>query len=84
MAFDSFFFAKLDNDDKDKRLEEEIMGELGKAGNADILLGALFHLYSSPDGFCFKGIGCSDKPIKDDKFLEDCNVDERIDEFIQQ
>ena len=82
MGFDSFLFARLDHDDKDKRLAEKRMEELWKAGNADILLGALFHHYSPPDGFCFDGISCSDTPIKDDKSLEDYNVDERINEFI--
>ena len=82
MGFDSFFFARLDHDDKNNRLQTKRMEELWKAGNADLFFGAFYGFYGPPSGFCFDGVDCTDTPIKDDKDLEDYNVDERIDDFL--
>lgn len=67
MGFDSFFFGRIDYDDKRLRLnnsEMEMIWEgsqsLGKI--VDIFTGVLYNTYFPPKGFCFDSL-CSDPPI---------------------
>ena len=89
MSFDGFFFGRIDYADKDSRLKEQRMemvwrgskaGNLGE--NSDIFTGVLYNLYMPPPGFCFDQ-ECTDPPIMDDPNLEDMNVKQRTEAFIQ-
>ncbi|XP_075249243.1 lysosomal alpha-mannosidase-like [Convolutriloba macropyga] len=82
MGFDSFFFGRLDYDDKNNRLNTKRMEEVWHAGNADLFFGALYNGYGPPGGFCFDAVDCSDEPIIDDPNLFTYNVNQRIDDFI--
>eukprot|EP00347_Sterkiella_histriomuscorum_P000869 403374211 len=71
MGFDAWFFARLDYQDKEKRLNENSMefiwrpsfNHLGKT--TEIFTHALYHHYSAPEGFNFD-IWSHDTPIIDD------------------
>lgn len=46
-----------------------------------VCVGVLPNGYNPPAGFCWDQ-SCSDEPVKDDPDLEDYNVDELVDKFI--
>lgn len=86
MGFDSFFFGRIDYDDKKKRLAEQRMemiwrgsASLGQA--VDLFTGVTYHGYNPPPGFCWDQ-SCWDPPIQDDPRLFDYNVNERVEKFI--
>ena len=85
MGFDGFFFARLDYDDKNKRLKEKTMEMLWKPRpNQTLFTGALFGpLYGPPEGFCYEASYCSDPPIVDDPNLKEYNADERVAAFVE-
>ena len=82
MGFDSFFFGRLDYDDKNNRLQNKRMEEVWHAGNSDLFFGALYNGYNPPGGFCFDAVDCGDEPIVDDPNLFSYNVEQRVNEFI--
>lgn len=82
MGYDGLFFARLDYQDKNKRLNTSNMETIWQASaNLDesnsLFTGAMFDFYNSPRNFCFD-ILCSDEPIINDKNSEDYNVDRRV------
>lgn len=88
MSFDGFFFGRIDEQDKQKRLKEQRMEMMwrgsrnyGKA--SQIFTGVNYNGYGPPGGFCFDDY-CSDPPIQDDPRLFDNNVKERVDLFVKE
>lgn len=81
MGYDGLFFARLDYQDKRKRLANKTMEMIWEASanldNADIFTSALYNHYSPPSGFCFDVL-CDDEPIIDDPRSADNNVDQRV------
>ena len=74
LGMDGFFFARIDYDDKNRRLSDKTMEmvwqsspSLGAAG--DIFTGVLYYFYGPPPGFCFD-VRCSDQPIQVCTILE--------------
>ena len=87
MGFDSFFFGRIDYDDKAKRLKEKRMemvwrGSASLGAAADLFTGVTFHGYNPPPGFCFDQF-CADPPIQDDPRLFDYNVEDRVKKFVE-
>jgi len=82
MGFDAFFFARLDFQDKEKRLADKEMEyiwrpsweELGERGQ--IFTHALYAHYSAPSGFDFDTLN-TDDAIVDDERLTSYNVDKK-------
>uniref|UniRef100_A0A1X7U3R1 Alpha-mannosidase n=1 Tax=Amphimedon queenslandica TaxID=400682 RepID=A0A1X7U3R1_AMPQE len=86
LGFDSMMFARIDYDDKAKRLSSNNLQTIWKSSPslgsiADIFTEELYQHYSPPHDFCFD-IKCSDPPIMDDDSLYDYNVKQRVTEFI--
>ncbi|KAH8283709.1 hypothetical protein KR018_012608 [Drosophila ironensis] len=84
MGFDGQFFARMDQTDKEKRMDEKGLEMIWDASETlkdlDFFTGMLYNHYSSPSGFCFDS-KCGDEPIIDDDSYEN-NVKSRIDEFL--
>ena len=86
MGFDAWFFARIDYQDKEKRVNESTLEYVWRpmqedwGSRGEIFTHTLYHHYSAPSGFCFDD-RCADMPIVDDPTLEDYNVDSRIAEF---
>lgn len=86
MGFDAWFFARLDYQDKERRLEALEMewvwrpfyDHLGK--RTQIFTHTLFNHYSAPPGFCFD-TNCDDDPFVTDPNLETYNAPEKGLEF---
>ncbi|CAI2376469.1 unnamed protein product [Moneuplotes crassus] len=83
MGFNAWFFARIDHQDKDKRLENKEMEWLHRPFNkslgarAEIFTHMMYHHYSSPEGFHFND-GNGDDPIVDDPRLETYNIEEKV------
>jgi len=88
MGFDAWFFARLDADDKQRRLTDNEMEfvwmpnptSLGK--DVQIFTHVLFNHYSSPPGFDFE-IDAGDPVFIADKSSGDFNAEERAQELIK-
>lgn len=82
MGFDAWFFARLDYQDKEKRLRDKEMefiwrssyDELGSS--SQIFTHALYQHYSAPSGFDFDILNV-DNPIVIDESLSTFNADDR-------
>ena len=88
MSFDGFFFGRIDEEDKQKRLKEKRMEMVWRGSRnfealTQIFTGELYNGYGPPGGFCFDEF-CSDQPIMDDKRLFDVNVKERVNAFVAE
>ncbi|XP_062846006.1 lysosomal alpha-mannosidase [Trichomycterus rosablanca] len=87
MGYDGFFFGRLDYQDKESRMQKREMEMVWRASEslkppmADLFTGVLPNGYNPPAGFCWDQ-SCSDEPVKDDPDLEDYNVDQLVDKFI--
>lgn len=86
MGFDALFFGRLDYREKSQRLKNltaEMLWETSDEPKQDkhLLTGVLFNNYSPPDGFCWDLL-CNDAPLMDNPALEDYNMDERAQSFI--
>lgn len=75
MGFDGFFFARIDYDDKNRRLNTSTMETIwrGSARSlkqlSDIFTGVLYAHYGPPEGFCFDQF-CGDDPIQVHTFIK--------------
>jgi len=83
-GFDGLFFARIDYQDMDLRLktknmESVWMGSESLGDQSTLFTGVLYNGYGPPGGFCFD---CDDTPIMDDPRLEDYNVDQRVNDFL--
>ncbi|KAJ8870547.1 hypothetical protein PR048_029570 [Dryococelus australis] len=86
MGFDALFFARLDYEDKQNRIESKTMEMVWQANknlglSSDLFTSVLYNHYSFPTGFC-NDISCSDDPFIDDKNSPDYNVDEKVTKFL--
>uniref|UniRef100_A0A8C2A1D1 Alpha-mannosidase n=1 Tax=Cyprinus carpio TaxID=7962 RepID=A0A8C2A1D1_CYPCA len=87
MGYDGFFFGRLDYQDKARRMKTKEMEMLWRASEsltpplADLFTGVLPNGYDPPEGFCWDQ-SCNDAPIRDDPDLEDYNVDEIVQRFL--
>ncbi|RXN26527.1 lysosomal alpha-mannosidase [Labeo rohita] len=87
MGYDGFFFGRLDYQDKARRMKTKEMEMLWRASEsltppvADLFTGVLPNGYNPPEGFCWDQ-SCDDAPIRDDPDLEDYNVDEIVQLFV--
>ncbi len=86
MGFDAWFFARLDYQDKDRRLAAQEMEWLWRpffdhfGTDKQIFTHALYQHYSAPSGFNFDTYS-NDDPIVDNKNLSTYNVDDKIAQF---
>lgn len=86
MGFNAFFFARIDYQDKDLRLEEKAMEMIWSPNQASgddhsIFTSVNYYHYEAPPSFCFDQ-NCDDEPIMDDPRLEEYNIDERAKTFV--
>ncbi|CAK8687802.1 unnamed protein product [Clavelina lepadiformis] len=87
MGFDGLFFGRLDFEDKQLREKELKMEEIWRGSesldspNADLFTGVNENGYGPPSGFCFDTY-CADEPIMDDNSLEEFNVKDKVNFFV--
>ncbi|XVF16104.1 hypothetical protein REPUB_Repub10bG0002500 [Reevesia pubescens] len=86
LGFDSLFFARIDYQDRAKRLKEKTLevvwrGSKPLGSSSQIFTGIFPRHYDPPDGFTFE-INDVSPPIQDDVFLFDYNVQERVNDFV--
>ncbi|CAN9510730.1 unnamed protein product [Ophioblennius macclurei] len=87
MGFDGFFFGRVDYQDRDRRmldLEQELLWRASDSlapPLADLFTGILPNGYNPPEGFCWDQ-SCNDPPIQDDPDLEDYNVNDVVQRFL--
>ncbi|CAG9856046.1 unnamed protein product [Phyllotreta striolata] len=86
LGFDGAFFARLDFNDRLKRIEEKRLDFLWKSSpnfnDSEIFYAILKNHYGSPTGFCFD-ITCRDQPVNDDPGSFDYNADQVRSLFIK-
>lgn len=86
MGFDAIFFARLDFQDKEKRLAEKTMEFVWRPSfdtfgdQTQIFAHALYHHYSAPPGFDFDTLGWDDPFITDER-LTTFNADVKAQAF---
>ena len=91
MGFDAFFYARLDYQDKEKRLKEKSMEYLwrpfpeDKGESAQIFTHALYDHYYPPPSFCWETSKCAqyDEPVVKDKITGEGNYKERIQQLYE-
>ncbi|KAG9141901.1 hypothetical protein Leryth_009276 [Lithospermum erythrorhizon] len=86
LGFDSLYFARIDYQDRTKRLSEKTLevvwqGSKSLGSSSQIFTGIFPRHYDPPDGFTFE-INDVSPPIQDDIFLFDYNVEERVADFV--
>ncbi|GMP34297.1 hypothetical protein CsSME_00007221 [Camellia sinensis var. sinensis] len=86
VGFDSFFFARIDYQDRDKRKNEKSLevvwqGSKSFGSSAQIFAGAFPENYEPPKGFDFE-VNDDYLVVQDDINLFDYNVPERINDFV--
>lgn len=86
LGFDSLFFARIDYQDRAKRIDDKNLevvwrGSKSLASSSQIFTGIFPRHYDPPDGFVFE-INDVSAPIQDDILLFDYNVQERVDDFV--
>lgn len=86
MGFDALYFARIDYQDKLKRLNKSSLemvwqGSKTLGSSAQIFTGVFFDFYGPPTGFDFD-IDSTDTPFQDNPLLFDYNVQDRVDAFV--
>ena len=80
MGFDAFFFARIDYQDRAKRLSEKTMEWIWRPMNeslgdkAQIFAHTLYNHYSAPDGFDFDTLADNYEAFIDDPSLDTYNA----------
>ncbi|PON67227.1 Glycoside hydrolase [Parasponia andersonii] len=88
VGFDSFFFGRIDYQDRAKRKNEKTLevvwrGSKSLGSSSQIFAGAFPENYEPPSNFYYEVNGDSDSPIvQDNTNLFDYNVPERVNEFV--
>ena len=77
MGFDALFFARVDYQDKQRRIEgknmEMLWKPIGSKDNQGLFSAITYFHYSAPPGFCFDD-ACDEEPIVDDEDNENSNI----------
>nr|XP_027101803.1 probable alpha-mannosidase At5g13980 [Coffea arabica] len=86
LGFDSFFFGRIDYQDRAKRKAEKALevvwqGSKSLGSSAQIFAGAFPENYEPPSGFYFEVNDDSDI-VQDDMNLFDYNVQDRVNDFV--
>ncbi|CAN0924761.1 Alpha-mannosidase At3g26720 [Linum grandiflorum] len=86
LGFDSLFFARIDYQDRAKRLKDKTLevvwrGSQSLGSTSQIFTGIFPRHYDPPDGFTFE-VNDVSPPIQDDVLLFDYNVQERVNDFV--
>ncbi|CAN1827020.1 Alpha-mannosidase At3g26720 [Linum perenne] len=86
IGFDSLFFARIDYQDRAKRLKDKTLevvwrGSQSLGSTSQIFTGIFPRHYDPPDGFTFE-VNDVSPPIQDDVLLFDYNVQERVNDFV--
>ncbi|CAD6185194.1 unnamed protein product [Caenorhabditis auriculariae] len=86
MGYTSLFFARMHYLEKAERLNNKSLEFIWNTSDdlkKLILTGGFYQdNYGPPEGFCFDAL-CGDDPIMDNPKLEDYNVDEKVNAFVQ-
>ncbi|PIN24224.1 Glycosyl hydrolase, family 38 - alpha-mannosidase [Handroanthus impetiginosus] len=86
VGFDSLFFGRIDYQDRTKRKIEKSLeviwqGSKSFGSSAQIFAGAFPENYEPPSGFYFE-VNDASPIVQDDVNLFDCNVQERVEDFV--
>ncbi|KAK4760251.1 hypothetical protein SAY87_005144 [Trapa incisa] len=86
VGFDSFFFGRIDYQDRAKRKNEKSLeviwrGSKSFGSSAQIFAGAFPENYEPPSGFYFE-VNAASPIVQDDISLFDYNVQERVNDFV--
>ncbi|BFG27202.1 hypothetical protein CerSpe_134770 [Prunus speciosa] len=86
LGFDSLFFARIDYQDRARRLRDKTLeviwqGSKSLASSSQIFTGIFPRHYDPPDGFTFE-INDVSPPIQDDILLFDYNVQDRVNDYV--
>lgn len=87
VGFDSLFFARIDYQDREKRMDEKTLevvwqGSKSLGATAQIFTGAFWQgNYEPPDGFHFE-VNDHSPIVQDDPTLFDYNVQDRVNAFV--
>ncbi|KAG9139497.1 hypothetical protein Leryth_024187 [Lithospermum erythrorhizon] len=86
VGFDSFFFGRIDYQDRAKRKDEKSLeviwqGSRSLGSSAQIFAGAFPENYEPPSGFYFE-VNDESPVVQDDIDLFDYNVQERVNDFV--
>ncbi|ETW07206.1 hypothetical protein H310_01795 [Aphanomyces invadans] len=82
IGFDALYFARMDYQDYDHRKNNqdlEFMWKASASRNESVFTGMIQDGYGAPDGFSFG----DQEPIKDDPYLHDNNVCNKVKRFVQ-
>jgi hypothetical protein len=88
VGFEGLYFARIDYQDYNYRQASRTLEMIWRASpslgsDAQVFTGAFqTYNYNPPNGFCFD-LFCEDDPIRDDPYLEDNNVQSRVEDFVQ-
>lgn len=87
MGFNSWFFARIDQQDKDLRLQQSALEMIWHPTQAsdidnDIMSILNYYHYEAPPGYCFDAFCLGDSPIMDDPLLEGYNINTMADNFV--
>ncbi|PON50481.1 Glucan biosynthesis, periplasmic [Trema orientale] len=86
VGFDSFFYGRIDYQDRAKRKNEKSLevvwrGSKSLGSSSQIFAGAFPQNYEPPSGFYFE-VNDASPVVQDDPDLFDYNVQERVDDFV--
>ncbi|GAB4838850.1 hypothetical protein Ancab_028389, partial [Ancistrocladus abbreviatus] len=87
LGFDSVHFARIDYQDKGKRKRDKTLEVIWRGSHtfrssSQIFANAFFVHYGPPPGFHFE-VNDDAVPIQDNLLLDDYNVEQRVNDFIQ-
>ncbi|KAF8754034.1 hypothetical protein HU200_011531 [Digitaria exilis] len=87
LGFDSVHFARIDYQDREKRKSDKALEVVWRGsrtfGSSSQIFANVFPVnYSPPEGFHFEVLDQNIMPVQDDLLLFDCNVEERVNDFV--
>ena len=88
MGYDGFFFARIDYQDKAKRMNESRLEMIWRGSpknlrmESDIFTGVLYYHYGPPPNFCFDTLRCSDNAVVDNPDLFTYNLEVKLGQFL--
>lgn len=89
MAFDGLFMSRVDYEDKSLRLKQSRLEMVWRGSpknqgeSSDLFTGLFYNHYAPPKQFCFDP-RCSDQVVvRDDRNLDEINIDTLVEEFVE-